>query len=153
VCHHIVTGHSPSDATAIVCGRGSPASFKTEGKGVFWSPTLRSASLSALSGRPSFVKGNIDITSLRSWLNDSTATAGDYMLVGFIELRAIEVRFAQRHGRLCLTRQHGAKDSLVAAGQPYVRDGIRQGCVVQLEGWVNWWCGTPLVSQGTSLIR
>lgn len=75
------------------------------------------------------------------------------MLVGFIELRTIEVRSAQPGGRLYLTGQHGAKDSLVAAGQPYVRDGIRQGCVVQLEGWVNWWCGTPLVTQGTSLIR
>jgi hypothetical protein len=114
--------------------------------------SLDPPSLSALSGRPSFVKGNIDITSLRSWLNDSTATAGDYMLVGFIELRTIEVRSAQRGGRPYLTRQRGAKDSLVAAGQPYLRDGIRQGCVVQLEGWVNWWCGTPLVSQGTSLL-
>ena len=53
-------------------------------------------SLAAFSGRPHTITVEPDIQDMRAWLNDPLVTPGDRMLVGFLELRAIQVgSFAQ----------------------------------------------------------
>jgi len=38
------------------------------------------------------IKAHVAASEMRSWLKDPLATPGDYMIVGYLDLRAIEVR-------------------------------------------------------------
>lgn len=49
-------------------------------------------SLSAFSGRPPLIKAHAGADEMRSWLQDEElVTLGDHMIIGYLELRAIEV--------------------------------------------------------------
>lgn len=54
-------------------------------------------SLAAFSGRPHTITSIPDMNSMREWLDDPLATEGDRMLVGFLELRELQVRLISSH--------------------------------------------------------
>lgn len=41
------------------------------------------------------IKAHAGAKEMRSWLEDDLATPGDFMIVGYLELRAIEVRHSR----------------------------------------------------------
>lgn len=48
-------------------------------------------SLSAVSGKPTMIQVELDLQAMNHWLDQPLSTPGDRMLVGFLELRSIEV--------------------------------------------------------------
>ncbi|RSH81301.1 uncharacterized protein EHS24_008743 [Apiotrichum porosum] len=87
--HSRPSSHCPS-------GRGARnvSSMTGRERGELSTPNSKlTDSLSAFSGRPPMIAGDLDLVSKNRWLDHPYCTLGDRMVVGFLELRSIEVGF------------------------------------------------------------
>ncbi|KAK1922508.1 hypothetical protein DB88DRAFT_357426 [Papiliotrema laurentii] len=86
---------------------------------------IQDRSMAAFQGRAPSITMEFDMEYMQEWVRSPLRTPGDAMLVGFLELRAIE---------------RDVRTRLATASQAYMREGIRSGGKLLLERWVSNWC-------------
>lgn len=98
---------------------------------------IQDKSLSAVSGTPSMVQGDLDLRVMNRWLAQPLSTPGDRMLVGFLELRLIERDVRER-----------------LDGVPrYMVESVRANAGELLDGWIRTWITPELILQAPSTAR
>ena len=100
------------------------------------------------------IKSHAGAAEMRSWLKDPLVTPGDHMIVGYLDLRAIEVRpTINRLKKIWVTslmKQNEARTQLGHVKAPGLVESVKTAAIEQIEAWTDEWCLGRLVQAGTN---